>query len=321
MFSFISWHKKVKLLKSISQKHLSVQKVKQNQHEMMKNKFEHWRNYNTLVSQFEKEQNMVYAALKFRVVSLSKRTFRQWKLRTGLSQNIGRIEQKLASATVGFGFFMIKTYSENMESDNHNYQDILIKYQTDKIKRKLIGIFRKRSLFNSWKEISLSKRLDFPYNFYNNRLADRAFKAFILALRRRWVLQKNQIMCDTFIQSRNEKFKAQIFIRLYQNVLKSKKRRYTTTAINDFRQDVLLTKAFKAFKITLEEKYRSGQIVNYQTSENTMYQTKNMQEFTTKDIYEYDTKAEPYYISNELDYSSQNMDNSTRRKVNYDVNT
>lgn len=192
MFSFISWHKKVKLLKSIAHKHLSDKMVKQNQHEMMKNKFEFWRNYNTLVTQFEKEQNMVYAALKFRIVSLCRRTFRQWKLRASLSQNIGKIEQKLASATVGFSFFIIKTYSENIEDKNleldcESHQNILIKYQADKIKNKLIGIFRKRSLFNSWKEISLTKRLDFPYNFYNNRLANRAFKAFILSLRRRWV--------------------------------------------------------------------------------------------------------------------------------------
>lgn len=53
-----------------------------------------------------------------------------------------------------------------------------------------------------------------------------------------------------------------------------------------------------------------------------MYQTKNMQEYSTKDNYEYDTRGEPYYNSNELmNYSNQNMDNSTRRKVNYDANT
>jgi hypothetical protein len=301
--------------------------VQLNQHQTIKCKFEHWRKISVLITEYEKEQCMIYEALKYRVVSLCKRTFRAWRLRANLSQNIGKIEHKLTSATIGLSFFMIKEHSENMEiknfvSSHENHRNTLIKYQTEKIKKKIVGIFKKKYLFTAWKEISLTKRIDFPYNYYNHRLADRSFKAFILALRRRWVHQKNQIICDTVIESRDEKFKAQLFIRLYQNVLKSKKRRYTDTAIYDFRKDFLLTKAFKAFKIVLEEKYRSGQIINYQTSEPTMYQSSNKHEFTNKEMHEYRNRAAPYYTSDEMmNYSNQNMDNSTRRKVNYDVNT
>jgi len=68
----------------------------------------------------------------------------------------------------------------------------------------------------------------------------------------------------------------QIFIRIYQNVLKCKRKRYHQRVCEDFRRDFLVTKAFKSLKIIHGERYIGKQIINYQTE--------NLHEYETRDI-------------------------------------
>jgi len=163
--------------------------------------------------------------------------------------------------------------------------------------QKLAVTFRKRSLFKNWKEIALSKRVYFPNDYYHTKLAKRTFNSLVISLRQRWVRQRNNIVCETFIEKRQERKKMHVFIKLYQNVLKCKKKRYTERAIQDFRRDFLVTKAFKALKICHGDRFKGKQIINYQTE--------NIQDFETRDVFS-EEKAK-----NDLE----------RRKINYDVNT
>ena len=122
-----------------------------------------------------------------------------WKFKYRLSKIINKAESKLASAVLGFPLFLIRDYSEinytnSIIDTNENSEYLHYQYKSEKLKYRLAKIFQKKFLFQNWKEIALSKRVDFPYNFYNMKLAKNAFKGFIIILKKRWVTQKNNIM-------------------------------------------------------------------------------------------------------------------------------
>lgn len=144
----------------------------------------------------------------------------------------------------------------------------------------------------------MTKRLDFPYSYYNQRLAEKAFKGFALTLRKRWIKQKYNIMVNTLIDKKNERLMAKVFVKLCHNVFHSKKKQYLSSAVDDFRKDILLTKAFKAFKLTIGVRYRPKQIVNY----------------CTENIHDYDTRDA--YLTEQCITES-----ADRRRIQYDANT
>jgi hypothetical protein len=123
----------------------------------------------------------------------------------------------------------------------------------------------------------LKIRLDHPYGYYNQKLAQKSLKAFMLSLRQKWVRQKYEIMLETFSQKTNEDMKSKVFLKLCENIYQIKKKRYIDTVIKDFRKDTLLTKAFSGLKQCVRSRLMPQQIINYCTE--------NMHTFETRDAF------------------------------------
>lgn len=199
MFSLILFHKKVKILTKVVHSQLSVEKLKQRDLDRLAVGFYTWKQQITDAKNIEREKQLLYVALKFRANSLCKKTLKLWHRRSVLTQNLQKAEKIVTRTVLGFSFFCVKQYAESIEDSclvesTQSVKDLYAEYQTDKLKNKLVTIFKKKQLFCQWKDIALSKRIDFPYNYYNQRLAEKCFKRFMYFLRQRWVKQKYQIM-------------------------------------------------------------------------------------------------------------------------------
>lgn len=72
MFSWIQWHKKMKKIKSISNKYLSDKAVRQMEEIRVFEGFSHWKELTQELASKEKEEIMIYSALQFRVYNLCK---------------------------------------------------------------------------------------------------------------------------------------------------------------------------------------------------------------------------------------------------------
>lgn len=255
------------------------------------------------VKTHEKQQKMLYTALQFRANSLSRKTLRKWHQKYRLTKILPKMEKTVTKILLGFPFFCLKKYSEGIEDnslvDSHFRNDNLhYEYQADQLRAKVVSIFKKKQLFDQWKEIALTKRLDFPYSYYNQRLAEKCLKGFMLVLRQKWVKQKYAIMVETFRQNADDRMKAKCFVKLCQNIFIQKKKQYMERVIQDFRKDVLVTKAFNALKLSIGFIQKQPQIINFCTE--------SIQEYETRDMF-----------SNEK-FITQSYDN---RQVKYDRNT
>ncbi|CAI2386721.1 unnamed protein product [Moneuplotes crassus] len=253
MFSWIQWHKKVKSIRNLCSKYMNQESVKTAESVMAYNYLVRWRNNVHEAISHERDQVMTYTALNFRISTLCSKAFRAWKMKINMMKVINKAERKIICATLGFPFFCIKDQSErnymNIDIDSSQSSEILQhQYESDKLKCRLAILFRKRSLMISWREVALSKRIDFPCDYYNLKTAKKAFGCFKVALKNRWIKQKNNILCEAYIERREEKIKMKVYIKLFQNVLASKRERYQEKVCDDFRKDFLITKAFKSLK-------------------------------------------------------------------------
>ena len=142
-------------------------------------------------------------------------------------------------------------------------ESLELEYKAEMLKAKVVRMFQFKRFFSAWKEIAILKRIDFPYSYYNQRLAEKSFKVFILLLRNKWVKQRQLILIETYKQTVEERMKGKVFSILCSNMFNRKKRKYMTIVVEDFRKEILITKAFKAFKQCLFDRYKSKQIINY----------------------------------------------------------
>jgi len=93
------------------------------------------------------------------------------------------VEKKLTKVLLGFPFFILKHYTETIDDNSLIENHILnpnsyFEYQSEKVKLKLTEMFRRKQIFNSWRQTAISKRVDFPYSYNSNRLIEKAFKGF-----------------------------------------------------------------------------------------------------------------------------------------------
>jgi len=291
MFSWIQWHSKMKIIQKITSKHLNEGRIQQQKDIAVFSAFMNWKKTTSIVADQEREQIMTYTALQFRITTLCKKALKVWKYKFRLSQVIPQAEKKLTSAILGFSFFCIKT---NYKTKILNEEYLQHKYQAEKLQNRLAIMFRRRKLFNSWKEIAMMKRVYFPSDYYHTKLAKKVMNLFSILLRKRWIKQRNNIVCDAFTEKRLDQNRKQVFIILYKNVLLSRREQYNNSLVQDFRKEFLISKAFQAIKTSKENLYKGQQIINYQTED--------IQDFDTRDVY------------------SEKKLNIQQRKIDYDIN-
>lgn len=206
----------------------------------------------TKIKSIEKKQQLIYKALDFRVNSLCSKTFKIWHQKALLQRKLNIVDKKMTKLVLGFPFYILQRNSLN-PNDAHlshfplSNPQLHYEYQAENIKSKLIKILRKKSLFNAWKNTAISKRIDFPYDFYTRHLLSTALRSFKLSLRSKLIEQRNSIKVDILRSKREERVKGRVFLAMLQNVFKRKKQRWMLQTVERFRRDVLLKKALKAW--------------------------------------------------------------------------
>jgi hypothetical protein len=277
-FSLLLFHQKCSSLKPILLLHNSQEKLLARQTIAMKECLQKWRKIIEKERLRETEEKVGHEYS----MKMAKKCLRRWRVMRKMGKVGELVEKKVNSVMVGFPFFWLKNYAKGLEENSlmmgyFENQNLELEYRTEKLKSRVIRIFQIKRIFSAWKEVAIVKRIDFPYSFYNQRLAEKAFKVLILLLRNKWIRQRQSILIETYRQTVEERQKGKIFAILCSNMLQRKKRKYMTIVIEDFRKEILLTKSFKALKESFLNRYKSKNIINYWTENMHTYETHNTQ--------------------------------------------
>lgn len=101
--------------------------------------------------QADKNQIMLYTALKFRINSLCKRSLKIWRNALNFKNGLKKLSQSVNEAQYGYAFFCLKNYTEDEQDvslvNDEQSENLHIQYQADKLKQKMVKIFKKKHLF------------------------------------------------------------------------------------------------------------------------------------------------------------------------------